>query len=1041
MKHTKFLFLVIIVVLWPVNTFATRLYSREIHSAGIDQQVDHVTGKVTDKEGEPVIGAGILVKGTSRGAVTDIDGYYTVEASAGDILEVSCVGYVTQMVKVGDSSEQNIQLIEDTQYLDEVVVVGYGQVRKSDITGSISSVKIDHNKAVFSNGVDKLLQGNAPGVYVNSGSSEPGGVINVRIRGTSTLNGNKEPLYVVDGVIMNDATEDVKNSVNGGTNSDPIQTVQSGLSGVNPQDIQSIEILKDASATAIYGSRASNGVILITTKEGRNNKPQINASVGFDWGKASRYIDVLNADEYLAYRREKDPNSFDADFTTPTRDWQRELFGTASTQSYRVSINGGDDKMNYYVAGGYLKNNGQIQNTGLNQADMRTNFKYNLSSRLTFKGTFNIVRRVNDMTTGTDGLGSQYSSITRSAVLYRPFTASDQDVDDDSELRFSPDSWITDYVDHAIENRTIVSAAFDYKIIKGLTFHVMASYDTRNKERSRWYGNGTYTGYKMNGKLGISDMKSQKESIEALLYYDYTIAKVHHLQGVAGFTYEKADNTQNSMLGEIFSFQELGIHGISYADRIYPNSHYYTNESTASELVRLNYSYADRYLLTFTSRIDGSSKFQKANRYSYFPSLALAWRVNQEKFLSEAEWLSNLKLRAGWGLTGNQSIAAYATQNTYGSAEYSTGSGSTLVGVAPSAIANPDLKWETTSQINVGIDAGFFDNRLAFTLDAYHKKTSDILQSMSAPASTGFSSLYVNCGDIQNNGVEFSFNAVPVSTRNFSWTIGANISHNKNKILDLGLPEAVFGTETYEAYYGTNLSYNTDAAYPVNIFIKGKPLGLFWGYKTNGIFQSDEEAGGLVYNGTKLQAGDIAYVDTDNDGVITTADRVIIGDPNPDFTFGFNTALYYKDFTLSAQFHGSYGNDIINANKLDNTSTYQQNNVLREAWTEAWRPDVPSTTYPRLGVPLREVTDRFVEDASFLRLGSLTLSWNVPVNRNKAINGLQIGLTGKNLFTITNYSGYNPDTNSFTNDSKRIGIDYGSFPITRSFSVNFNIVF
>ena len=449
----------------------------------------------------------------------------------------------------------------------------------------------------------------------------------------------------------------------------------------------------------------------------------------------------------------------------------------------------------------------------------------------------------------------------------------------------------------------------------------------------------------------------------------------------------------------------------------------------------------DRYLVTLTGRVDGSSKFQKGNRYSFFPSVALAWRVNQENFLKDSKWLSNLKLRLGWGMTGNQSISAYATQNTYGNVEYATGGGQNTVGLHPSKIANPDLKWEATTQYNAGIDFGILKNRLTLSVDVYHKETNDILQSMNTAVSTGYSSIYVNCGSIQNNGIEVALNAVPVSTKDFTWTIGANISHNKNRITNLGLPLTKYGTEFYEAYYGTNLSYYASAAFPVNIFIKGKPIGLFWGYKTNGILQSDEEAHGLVYNGNELKAGDIAYIDTNEDGIINTEDRVILGDPNPDFTFGFNTSITYKAFTLNAQFHGSIGNEVVNANKLDNTNTYYDYNILREAYYNAWRPEKPSTTYPRIGVPLSELTDRLIEDGSFLRMGSLSLTYDVPLKRSNLIKALQVTLTGRNLFTITNYSGYNPDINSFSNDPKRIGIDYGSAPITRSYSCTLNVTF
>ena len=1000
-----------------------------------------ISGVITDNNGEPVIGATVGEKGATNATVTDINGHYKLTVQKGSTIQVSYIGFLTQKIKVGNSSELNITLKEDSHSLDEVVVVGYGQMKKSDLTGSVASVTVDRDKAVFNSGIDHLLQGNAPGVYVNGGDSQLGGLINVRIRGTSTLNGNKEPLYVIDGIIMDDATEDAGNAVNAGTGGDPVQTTQSGLTGINPQDIQSIEVLKDASATAIYGSRASNGVVLITTKEGKSGKAKVNLSTGFSFGKASKHIDVLSAEEYVAYRNEKEADTYNDTFHPVTRDWQKELFHTSLTQSYRLSVTGGNDKANYFVAGGYLDDKGIIRKTGLSQTDLRVNYKYKLSQNMSLKGTFSLVRRINDMTAGTDGLGNSNTSLTRHSVLAKPFTDVDPDDDNDTGLQLTPTNWLTDYSDHSEENRAVASVAFDYKIIKGLTFHLMGSYDTRDKTRSRWYGTGLYTGMKVNGQLGISELKSQKKALEALLYYDYTLNNVHHLSGTAGVTYERRDVNRYGMVGEDFSIMTLGIDGIAYANKTYTNSHSLTNETTASSLVRLNYNYLDRYLVTLTGRVDGSSKFQKSNRYSFFPSLALAWRANQEAFLKDSKWLSNLKVRFGWGMTGNQSISAYATQNTYTNVEYSTGSGTNLVGLAPSKIANPDLKWEATTQVNAGLDFGVWNNRLTFSVDVYHKETNDILQSMSTAVSTGYNSLYVNCGSIQNNGVEVAFNAIPVSTKDFTWSIGANLSHNKNRITDLGLPETKYGTEYYQAYYGTNLAHFGSSAFPVNIFIKGKPIGLFWGYKTNGIFQSDEEAHGLVYNGNALGAGDIAYIDTNEDGTINTEDRVILGDPNPDFTFGFNTSLTYKNFTLSAQFHGSYGNQVVNANLLDNTNTHYDYNILREAYYEAWRAESPSTKYPKLGTPLSELTDRMVEDGSFLRLGSLSLTWNVPVRKWKAINGLQLTLTGRNLFTITNYTGYNPDTNSFSDDPKRIGIDYGSAPVTRSYSCTINVTF
>ncbi len=1000
-----------------------------------------VKGNVTDDSGEPIIGASVIQNGTQNGVITDLNGNYSISVPGSATLVYSSIGYVNKTVEVLGKVVINVVLDEDHEMLDEVIVVGYGQMRKSDLTGSVASVSVDRNKAVYDTGIDHLLQGNTPGVYVNSGDSQIGGLMNVRIRGTSTLNGNKEPLYVVDGIIMDDATEDTGNNVSSGSYGDPVQTTQSGLTGVNPQDIESIEVLKDASATAIYGSRGSNGVVLITTKQGKNQRARIQFSSGIEVGKASKHIDLLTADEYITYRNEKNPGTFSETFSPQTRDWQKELYQKSVTQSYRLSLTGGKDGYSYYVAGGYQDSDAMVKNTGLSQLDLTGNFKYKLNDRLSVKGKFNIVHRINDMTSGTDGRGNSNTSLTRHAILAKPYADVDPIEDDDSGLQLTPTNWLTDYIDHSEENRAVTSIAFDYDITKDLTFHVQGSYDTRDKTRSRWYGTGIYTGMVANGQLGISEMKSIKQAFEALFYYDHKFNRHHRLSGTVGITYERRDINRFGMLGENFSITTLGIDGIEYANTTYTNTHSLSNEQTASALARANYNYRDRYLVTFTGRLDGSSKFQKANRYGFFPSVAAAWRIDKENFLDDVDWISNLKLRAGWGQTGNQSISAFATQTTYGSAEYSSGEGANIVGLAPSKIANPDLKWETTTQGNIGLDFSAVDGRFTLTVDAYDKVTEDILQSMDAAASTGQSSIYVNRGTIRNKGIEFSFNAVPVSTRYFSWSIGGNLSLNRNKIEDLGLPLTQFGTEYYEAYYGTNLSYNGDVAFPINIFIKGQPVGVFWGYKTNGIFQSDEEAAGITYKGNVLGAGDIAYIDTNKDGTITTEDRVIIGDPNPDFTYGFNTNFTYRSFSLSAQFFGSYGNDVVNANKLDNCNTYSAYNILKEAYYEAWRADKPSKTYPKLGTPTKELTDRYVEDGSFLRLSSLSLSWNAPIKRSKIFKAVQLTVTGRNLFTWTKYTGYNPDVNSFTNDSKRIGIDYGSMPIARTYSFTANLTF
>ena len=1008
-------------------------------SAAISQQT--VKGVVSDSNGEPMIGATVIIKGTQAGTATGVNGEYSISVKNADaVLEFKFLGYLTQTKTAGNLTNINVVMTEDVKGLDEIVLIGYGSAKRSDLTGSVSSVKIDKLQSGAITSPDAMIQGKAAGVYVNATSGAPGSAINVRIRGTATLNAGSEPLYVVDGIVMETAMEDVGSTMTGGTNSSSTQETQNGLTSINPQDIASIEILKDASATAIYGSRGTNGVVLITTKKGISDKAKITFNSTFDVARISRKTNVLNGTEYASMINEREEEAiYDLNNLGEQYNWQDYMSRDAVTQNYRLSASGKNGKASYYLAGGYINNQGIIKNTGLDQLDMRLNATYDFTEKLKANFKYSTIRRVNNSTTGNDAIGNTYTSLIRQMVTYPPIVKIDEDYE--ADFLYTPKAWLTDYVDKSIEFRNTLSLGLDYKINDIFTFHLLGGYDNRNKERSRWYGTETYIGASANGQLGIADLLSESLNLEALLNFDKTFATDHHISGTVGITYDKKDIKTKQMVNENFFTEDLGIYGMGYGEISYPVNVGYSNYKLFSTLARAIYSYKEKYLVTLTGRLDGSSKFAPDNRYSFFPSVATAWRVNQEEFMQEIEQISNLKLRIGWGQTGNQAINPFKTQNVYTNGYYSTATAGLSIGMYSDGIANKDLVWETTSQANIGIDLGMFNNKLNLTIEAYNKITSDMLQDIEAALSSGFETITVNKGSIQNRGIELSLDGYILNDKDFSWNLGGNISFNRNKIVDLGLEPSTFGTEEMVAYYGSKVANDGDIQIPANIFIEGQPVGLFWGYATNSIYQDNAEANQYTYGGVVREAGDVRFIDQDDNKIIDASDEVVIGDYNPDFTYGINSTFSYKNLSLNVNFYGSYGNDILNANLAKETSTYYSTNVRKEAYYEAWRSTAPSNTYPRLNYRYQEISDRFIEDGSFLRLGTLTIGYSLPIKKSNLLSSVDLSLTGRNLFVITNYSGYDPEVNSFSNDPTRIGIDWGSYPSTKAVSFGIGITF
>ena len=1045
MKYAKYIACLTVALLLTVELFAQTA----------------VSGRITDKNGESVIGATILVKGTTTGTSSDAEGRYKIiiPAAAEKTLQVSYLGYKPQEIAVGTRTRIDIELESDEAQIEEVVVVGYGTLRKSDVTGAVTSVKIDKNEAAQVASFDKLLQGHAAGVQVTTGNAAPGGAVSVKIRGTSSFNGTGEPLYVVDGIILNPSSQDVKNPL-GSTG----QEAQNALASISPQDIASMEILKDASATAIYGSMGANGVVLITTKQGTSDTPRIEFSTIVDISTPRKHIDVLDLDQFLAY---SDDVGVSLDIkegeVLEARDWQDYTMRNAVSINTRVSVSGRSDKSNYYLAGGYLDNNGIIRNTNVRQYDFRANFDHRIAKFIKVGTKTTVSNRKNQMTQGTEPGGTQNAtratSMIRQMLGSKPYvTTSGEDLGDEEDYK-GTDLWLNSYEDGSDEFRLSGSLYADIRLTKWLSFKTTFGTDYRNKNRTRFYGQ--YLDNGLNGRAGFSELVAFRYNVDNMFNINKSFKGGHRIDAVLGISVNSAENHNSTINAQDFPDYpalEFRSDAISNAKTQVPG--YSEDASTLmSYIARMVYSYKDRYVLTATFRADGSSKFSKENRFSYFPSFSAAWRMSEEKFMKNLNFISNLKLRAGWGMVGNQGLSPYQTLTTYSSmytadpnSDYSVSpDGQFVIGIKPSIMSNRELKWETTEQYNVGLDLGLLDNRLNMTLDLYYKNTKDLLQQISIPPSTGFSSMWINRGNIENRGVEFSVDAYPVDNADFTWNVNANISFNRNKIGSIGLPAASHGNIFASAFEGEEISNTSDYfKMPANIFIEGRPAGLFYGFRTNGIVTQEAIDKGLVptYRGQQLQPGDIWYLDTDGSGNVDDMDKEVIGDPNPSFTYGFSTSFRWKSLSLSMMFDGVYGNQIANGNLLPETNTSPTgnnlHNVRTEAYLGAWSESNQDARYPRLNRTAgqtKDFTDRILENGSYMRLSAVTLSYQFNFKRTSVVKNLGLSFTVRNAFTWSSYSGWDPEVSSFTNNALKVGVDWSSYPSSRAYVCGITMTF
>lgn len=1046
-----------------------------------------VTGRVTDNLNEGMPGVNVQIKGTSTGSITDLDGNYSVSVpSSKSVIVFTFIGYATQEITVGSQTKINVRLQEDAQALDEVVVVGYGSARKSDLTGATASLRPDANDAAKAASLSNLLQGKVAGLNVSASMSAPGAATSVTIRGANSLRGDNQPLYVIDNVPQSSTGEFAESAMGG----NDFQIAQDPLSALNPADIENITVLKDASATAIYGSRGANGVILITTKKGKSGKAKVNVTANFTVANARNLHDMVNLEEYAMYANAKanageekfylqpngemhyvfaeNLNNYKENPNNPENyrvldyiNWQKEAYSSSFSQVYSASISGGSDAMQYYVSANFKDINGIVKGTGIKQGDLRANLTANISKAVRLNLIMSGSLKQNDMMTGGNTTGGIAGSLARTVLDTAPYKipADDPLLNTDMDAKTNVYSWMNDYDDITDDQNFSASLDLNWQICKFLSYNLRAGGNVNSNERKRWYGMDLTIGANDQGVLAVSNLSKSNYNVENLLNLNVDLVKDINLTATAGVTYDVHTFLNKNVKGTRFSIFDLrtkGLHLASVKNHEQPTQKDY---QLLSYLGRINLNAYDKYLLTASLRADGSSKFMKGKRWSYFPSFSLAWRMEQEEFLKDFSALDQLKLRVGYGVTGNQGIDPYSTFSDYGQIiDYATAKGDHLLAMAVSNLQNDGLKWERTSSWNAGVDFGFFNGRLSGTIDVYKKKTTDLLISRSLPASSGFASVMLNQGSLANKGIEFSLNADIIRNKSgWSWNLGGNIGHNKSSIEDLGFEPTDFGMlEGVRGYMGKTLGDHFGIA---NLFIAGKAPGLFFGYQTQGIIQPEDIVDGKVaytakdgstkyYSsslGNDIAAGHIKCVDLNEDGVVDDKDKTIIGNPNPKFTYGFQTSVTWKDLTLSAAFNGVYGNDILNTNiRYEQTPSKQAGNIRREAFLNMWTEENHSNLYPAAtSITKNAVYDRYIEDGSYLRCSDITLNYVLPKKWMKKIGFQNIGVFAsvKNAFVITNYSGYDPEISSFAFDGLRPGIDMNAFPSMRSYVFGLNVTF
>lgn len=1051
--------------------------------ASLQAQVRTVTGTVVSANGEALIGATILVENSiERGTVTDFEGKFTIQAEPGDRLYLSYTGFATKVVEVGTENTLQIVMEATSELLDEVVVIGYGTQKKSDLTGAVSSITSDELRNSVTTNIDQALQGRVAGVQVTQNSGQPGGAASIRIRGSNSITGSSEPLYVIDGIpFQGDGVSVSGFDWAGGANG---QNRVNPLSTINPNDIVRIEVLKDASATAIYGARAANGVVLITTKRGEEGTAKISYNGYYANQSLPNKLEMMDLPQYASYQvqiandldRQVNQRFLDPSLLGTGSDWQDEVFRNAGMHSHQLSVSGGGEKTQYAVSGGFFQQDGIIIGSDFERFTARVNLDnqvndwFKVGASLAYANT-NEQITLND---GGDGVIMQ-ALVMPPSVAVRDFNGELTGPDDNtSDIRFNPVGAALLRNNTLARQRLMVNVFGNIEILKGLNLRSELGFDDNHSLNKAFHP--TY-------KWGVLENKEnqfrQREDNSFFwiwknyLTYNFKFGTKHDLTAMLGTEAQKSSWEGSDITKREFASNDIQVLSEGNDETTRSNG-WKDAASLASYFGRFNYAFDNRYLLTFTMRADGSSKFGPNRKWGYFPSGSVAWRVSREDFMSSFPAIYDMKIRVGYGEVGNQAIGNYLYGSALQTVTTPFGTGYRL-----SQISNPDLKWEATKQFNAGLDLALFDGRVDFTIDVYQKETSDMLLQLSIPSYLGGTNWddirapFANVGRMQNKGFDLSLTTRNITGTKFEWTTSLTLSRNRNKVVELDDDARIYWRNLY--WYS---EFQTATRTGV-----GQPIGMFYGYETEGLFRDEQDIlnhavqvsdgnvtsenpyGQNFINKTQgVWVGDVKFRDLNGDGVITTEDQTIIGDPNPDFTFGFNNNFTYGPFDLTVYLQGAQGVDVLNYSRV--VIEGQSSVFNNQAATVTDRAQVglidpggsdtdPTNVYlvnPETDIPRPTTTDnngnnrmsdRFIEDGSYLRVQNVRLAYTLPKNLTQRykIGMLRFYVNAQNLLTITNYSGYDPEIGSFNQDPLLQNVDMGRYPSPRTLTFGVDLDF
>ncbi len=992
-----------------------------VYILGFAQQ--RVSGVVLDEQTlEPLIGAAVMIKGTTTGQTTDIDGQFTIDVSPGQTLLVSYIGMIgKEVVITSGMNNLTIKLDKDNLLLDEVVVVGYGVTRKRDIAGAITSLKTDDIKAGVVTSTAQLLKGRAAGVHVRQNSGEPGGGISIRVRGASSISSNNEPLYVIDGF-----QTEIGNQI-------------------NPEDIQSIEILKDAAATAIYGSRGANGVVLITTKKGTKDQFNVSYSYNSSVKKLRNPWDLMDAQDIIHYNMkvwEENGSSGNAPYTAEQlkytgsgTDWIDATTRTAMTQTHQFMIAGGTEKLAMAISGNYLNDKGILQNTEFDRFSARMNLDYKLNDRIRFGSNVYMARsNKNYLNMGTN---TTTDNVIYSIFMMSPLTTpSGDDVFGERGRKPGIFSELNDVDFEEVTNNMYATLHGEVDILKSLTGRVQYTYSNDNTKKQKYYPKSTNVGKANDGLATINNYKNDQQQLDALLTWHENFTDKHDVKILGGMTYSKLVSESNGMQGFGFSTDEFSYNNMAGAQTIQWINSWREDNTKLSFFGRAEYVLNQKYILNASIRADGASNFGPGNKWGYFPSGSIAWQLGDESFMEFTKPLFyDIKLRASYGITGNDGIGNYLSQRKFGMTDVYLGGGSIVKGMYPSNPENKDLKWESTAQTNLGLDFSLFEKRIEVNFDYYNKITTDLLNPISVSTSTGgFTTMMGNNGKIRNRGFELFIKSNNITKPDFSWSTTLNLSRNKNMVLELNQGEARFETVRPQGWYNWE---------EYAMLKEGYPMSSIYGYVFDGIIQTGETHAAQPTS----VPGDPKFKDLDGDGAITIKDRKVIGDGNPDVIIGLGNNFRIKDFDFSFFIDASLGAELLNLSRV----VLEDDGRLKESMNK-WTQQNPSNEISRNGYKKNSgikygsyINSRFVEDASYVRLQNIEVGYNLPLRKMgeayKYVKGLRLYVGAQNLITITNYSGFDPEVS--TNGGKAVsqGLDFSSYPAYRMVNFGAKITF